>query len=90
MSSTPIIAMKKPMKPASQPFSGVASTDRLPQMVMPNSASRNISHLPNFRAILDRNGVATIMMTTEISVPRKEANTPPKSALPPLPCLASG
>ena len=78
------------MKPASQPFRGEQSTDRLPQMVMPNSASRNISHLPNFSAILDRKGVATIMITTDSRVPRQDANTPPNSALPPLPDFASG
>ena len=62
------------------------STDRLPQMVMPNTLSRNSSHLPNFSAMVEMKGVAIIMITQEIRVPQQEANTPPKRALPPLPC----
>ena len=51
---------------------------------------RDFGYFGVLGADFDRNGVATIMITTDSSVPRQDANTPPNSALPPLPCLASG
>ena len=90
MASTPIMAQKKPRKPPIQPFRGVLSTLRLPQMVIPKIASRKSSHLPNFSAMLEIKGVASIMIMQETMVPRQEASTPPNRALPPLPCIARG
>ena len=88
--SRPTMAIIRPIKPEIQPLSGRPPEVRLPQMMMPNTASRNISCELNLSAIFVISGVNSSTQMMLITVPKNDEALATKMARPPLPCRASG
>lgn len=88
--SMPTIATVNPRMPLIQPLSALPFEVRLPQIMMPNTASRKNSHEVNLRAKPVRTGVSVSTQTTLNSVPIIETVVARNIACPASPRLAIG